>query len=167
MADAKIKTSKIALFIDTGDSKSSPIWSRVRKQSELQLKYDGSTEEDNWVDQDTPSTSLEKYAVSADGEMTCYKGDPLFEYLDNLRQKRATGTDAETKALVVYLYDETAGKYAAELNECTIQFSQFGGEGGGGSASLSYTITFNGDPTLGTVTVSDGAPTFTAASATE
>lgn len=167
MANEKIKTSKIALFIDTGDSKSSPIWSRVRKQSELQLKYDGSTEEDNWVDQDTPSTSLEKYAVSVDGEMTCYKGDPLFEYLDNLRQKRATGTDAETKALVVYLYDETAGKYAAELNECTIQFSQFGGEGGGGSASLSYTITFNGDPTLGTVTVSDGAPTFTAASATK
>ena len=99
--------------------------------------------------------------------MTCYKGDPLFEYLDNLRQNRATGTDAETKALVVYLYDETSGKYAAEQNDCTIQFSQFGGEGGGGSASLSYTITFNGDPTLGTVTVSDGVPTFTAASTTE
>lgn len=46
MADAKIKTSKIALFIDTGAGKSSPTWSRVRKQSELQLKYDGSTEED-------------------------------------------------------------------------------------------------------------------------
>lgn len=168
MANTKIKTSAIAAFIDIGDSSTSPKWARVRKQGELKLKYDGETEEDKWVDENTPSTSLEKYAVSFEGELTCYNDDELFKYLDALRQNRATGTDAETQCLVVYKYDTTdKAKYAAELNRCTLQFSEFGGEGGGGSASLNYTCSFNGDPTLGTASFTGAAPTFTANSATE
>ena len=159
----KIKTSAIAAFINTGTN-SDPTWTRIRKQSELKLSYNGETQEDNWVDQDTPSTSLEKYSVSFDGEMTCFKDDPLFTYLDGLRQSRATGTAAETQCLLIYKYDGDASTgFKAEQNNCTIQFKDFGGEGGGGSASISYTCTFNDDPTLGTAKIADGAPTFNAA----
>lgn len=157
----KIKTSAIAAFLNVGESATSPTWARIRKQGELTLKYDGETEEDKWIDENTPSTSLEKYAVSFDGELVCYKDDEVFKYIDGLRQLRAVGTDAETQCLIVYKYDTTDdATYAAELNNCTIQISEFGGEGGGGSASLNYTCTFSGDPKIGTCTFAGDQPTF-------
>lgn len=165
MANTKIKTSAIAAFLNTGTD-SVPNYVRIRKQSELKLSYDAETEENTWVDEDTPSTSLERYSVSFEGEMVCYSDDDLFTYLDEMRQNRVIGTDAETDILIVYKYDYTGSDdtkvYKAEKNSCTLSFSEFGGEGGGGSASLNYTCNFNGDPTLGTATITDGEVTFTA-----
>lgn len=159
-----VKTSKIAAFLNTAAStETDPTWSRVRKQGELKLTYNATTEEENFVDEESPTTSVERYAVSFDGEMTCYKGDPVFDYLDEIRQARATGEKCETDCLVVYLYDNEGEAYASELNKASIQINDFGGEGGGGKAKISYTVNFNGDHTRGTCTVVDGAPTFTEA----
>ncbi len=158
----KIKTSKIAAFVNTGKT-AAEVWSRIRKQSELKLAYDAETEEDTFVDEEAPTTSVERYKVSIDGEMVAFVGDPLFDYLDNLRQSRATGTAAETDVLLVYLYDAKESAYAAEKNRASIQIKDFGGEGGGGTASISYTITLIGDPTKGVCTVEEGEPKFTAA----
>lgn len=157
-----VKTSKIAAFLDTAaGGATAPTWSRVRKQNELKLKYDATTDEENYVDEDSPTTSLERYAVSFDGEMTCYKGDPLFDYLDELRQSRATGIDCVTDCLVVYIYDNTDDSYAAEKNKCSVQITDFGGEGGGGKASISYTVNFNGNHERGVCTITEGKPSFT------
>lgn len=158
----KIKTSKIAVFLNTGTG-SSPTWSRIRKQNELNIGYDAETEENNFIDEDGPSTSVEKYKVSFDGEMVAYDEDEVFAYLDDLRQKRATGTDAETEVLMVYLYDAQDDAYVAEKNNCSVQITDFGGEGGGGTAHINYTVTLNGDPVKGTCTVTSGTPTFTEA----
>ncbi|MCD7722691.1 MAG: hypothetical protein LUH82_01890 [Clostridiales bacterium] len=163
MADlTKIKTSKIAAFINTGTS-STPTWSRIRKQSELKLKYDAETTEETYIDEDSKTTEIESYAVSFEGEHVAFIGDPVFEYLDGLRQARLVGEDAKTEIVIVNIYDSdsTTGAYSAEKNEATIQISEFGGEGGGGTASISYTCSFNGDPTYGTATVTDGELTFT------
>lgn len=160
-----IKTSKIAAFLNTGTSQS-PTWSRIRKQGELKLKYEAGTSEDTYIDEDTPTTNVDSYAVSFDGELTCMTEDEIFSYLDGIRKDRATGGDCETDCLIVYMYDgNTENGYAAEKNRCSIQIGEFGGEGGGGKVTLSYTCTFNGDPIIGTVTIAEGELTFSEASA--
>lgn len=163
---AAIKTNEFALFINTG-TPDAPVWARVRKQGELKIKYDAEVTEEKFVDEAGPSSSVDSYKVSSDGEMQAYKGDAAFEYLDDLRQNRATGEDAETETLKVYMYDKTGdgetATYAAEKSKAVIAISEFGGEGGGGKASINYSVTDNGDPQRGTVKLTEEAPTFTAA----
>lgn len=157
-----IKTSKIAAFLNIGTTEK-PEWARIKKQGELKLKYDASTSEDKFIDEDAPTTNVDSYAVGFDGELTCYTDDKVFSYIDGLRRNRATGSEAETECVVVYMYDgDTTAGFAAEKNRCVIQTSEFGGEGGGGKVSLNYSCNFNGDPEIGTATVtSDSGLTFT------
>lgn len=151
----KIKTSKIAAFINTGTT-DTPKWARIRKQGELKLSYNAETTEDAYIDSDTTETNLDRYAVSFEGELTAHAGDPVFDFIDDLRIARATDEDSEVQLLIVYTYKtDTAGAYKAELNKGSIQISEFGGEGGGGNSTLSYTCAFNGDPTITTATIGD------------
>lgn len=162
-----VKTNEFALFLNTG-TLAAPVWARVRKQGELKLSYEAEVTEDKFVDESGPTSSVDSYKVSSDGEMQAYKEDAVFEYLDNLRQTRATGEAAETETLKVYFYDSQTVEgqtiYSAERSSAVVSISEFGGEGGGGKVSINYTVTDNGDPTIGTAVLSeDGELTFTAA----
>ena len=57
-----IKTSKIAAFLNIGTTEK-PEWARIKKQGELKLKYDASTSEDKFIDEDAPTTNVDSYAV--------------------------------------------------------------------------------------------------------
>lgn len=162
-----VKTSAIAAFLNTVPGESAPTWSRFRKQNELNIGYDAEVETSTYIDEDGPTDEVERYKVSFDGEYVAYKDDPIFDYLDELRQSRATGTDAITDVLLVYKYDSTGEgantAYAAEKSEATITIGEFGGEGGGGKAHINYSVSLNGTPTRGTCTITNGTPTFTPA----
>ena len=159
-----IKTSEIAAFINTTPS-STATWERVKKQNELKINYEAEMEEFTFVDEDGPTNEVERYKVGFGGEHVAYKGDPVFEYLDGIRQSRATGAAAVTEVLIVNIYDETSGVYSAEKNSATITIAgDFGGEGGGGKAYINYSVAFNGDPIKGTCTITAGVPSFTAVS---
>ena len=81
--------------------------------------------------------------------MTVIKGDPVFEFVDGLRKKRAVLQEARTEICQVYMYEEaTAGAYPAEKNTCSVQIDDFGGDGGA-SAVINFTINFVGDPIVG------------------
>lgn len=163
MDDAKIKTSQIALVLETikDDTKT---WNRVRKQTSMSITYDAQTTEEAYIDQEASTTEVDSYNVSTEGELVGYKNDPVFEYIDGLRRAKATGTAAQTRVAFVYLYDKAStgtNSYNCEWYNCSIQYSSFGGEGGGGSANLAYTINCNGDPTKATCTIGeDGAITI-------
>lgn len=158
------KTSAIAVFLKTGGTATTPVWSRVAKQSELGISYNVETTEENYIDEDGPTTEAERYTVSFDGEYIAIGGDKVFEFLDSIRLARATGTAAQTDLLIVYKFRKDGSNFAAELSNCTVAISEFGGEGGGGKAHISYTITLNGDATQGTATIDNSGPTFTPAS---
>ena len=163
----KIKRSLFATFINTTPTGESATWARMGKGVTSQkVSYNPTVNSEQYIDEDNATSSVDAYAPSLDGTQTCYKGEPVFTYLDGLRQKRALGKDLETEILFVYLYDATSGAgsttYKAEKNAAVIQFGDFGGDGGG-SVELSYTVGLNGDPEQGTVTMTEGVPTFTAA----
>ena len=82
----------------------------------------------------------------------------------NLRYNLATGVDAETQALLVdkykYIEETNIIKYRAQLYKASISISKQTRQGGEIS-KISYKVNLNGDPTNGTVTFSNGTPTFT------
>lgn len=156
MADAKIKTSQLALVLETVKD-GTKTWNRVRKQTSLSIAYDAQTTEEAYIDQEASTTEIDSYNVSTEGELVAYQGDPVFDYIDGLRRAKATGTDAQTRVAFVYLYDKASGTnaYNCEWYNCSIQYTSFGGNGGGGSANLAYTINCNGDPTKATCTIGE------------
>ena len=60
------------------------------------------------------------------------------------------------------LIDKTTGPFDAWKQECIVKPTSYGGAPGG--VRIPYTVTFIGERTAGTVTMSDRVPTFTPAS---
>ena len=158
----KIKRSLFATFINTTPGEEAPTWAKMGKGITSQkITYNPTVTTEQYIDEDNAYSSVDSYAPSLDGTQTCYKGEPVFEYIEALRQKRAVGNDLETEVLFVYLYDGTENAYKAEKNACVIQLGDYGGDGGG-SVQLTYTIGLNGDPVQGTATIANSTVTFTA-----
>ena len=162
MAMEKIKRSLFATFINTTPGTTGETWARMGKGITSQnISYNPNVTTEQYIDEDNAYSSVDSYAPSLDGTQTCYKGDPVFEYIDSLRQERAVGAALETEVLFVYMYAGESGSFKAEKNKCVIQLGEFGGDGGG-NVTMSYTIGLNGDPVVGTAAVNAGTVTFTA-----
>lgn len=161
MTMEKIKRSLFATFINTTPGGGEATWAKMGKGITSQnIAYNPNVTTEQYIDEDNAYSSVDSYAPSLDGTQTCYKGEPVFTYIDGLRQKRAVGAELETEVLFVYLYDGEETAFKAEKNACVIQLGEFGGEGGG-SVQLTYTIGLNGNPEKGTASIAAGKVTFT------
>lgn len=161
MAMEKIKRSLFATFINTTPGETET-WARMGKGITSQkISYNPTVTTEQYIDENNATSSVDSYAPSLDGTQTCYKGEPVFEYIDGLRKNRAVGSALETQVLFVYLYDGTGDNFKAEKNNCVVQLGEYGGDGGG-NVSMTYTVGLNGDPVVGTASVANGNPVFTA-----
>jgi len=158
MPEVKVKRSQVAAFLNTG-TLAVPIWSRMGKGIAGQsIAYNPQATTETYIDADSASTSLDSYQVQISSPQTAYAGNPVFDYVDNIRRTRAIGAAAETEVLLVYLY--SGSPYKSERNNAVIQVNSFGGDGGK-PVTIDYAIGLNGDPVIGTSLVTDGAPVFT------
>ncbi|WP_312060436.1 phage tail tube protein [Anaerotignum sp.] len=146
----KIKRSKFATFLKTG-SGSGGSWSLVGEGvTGMTVSYNPQTSDETYIHQDSGTTDVESYKPTSSVPMTAVQGDPVFDFVDGLRKKRAVLDEARSEVCLVYLYETaTGGAYPAEKNTCSIQIDDFGGEGGGSNV-INFTINFVGDPVPGT-----------------
>lgn len=158
---SKIKRSLLATFLNVSTTEGTKKYELVGDGvTEQTISYNPQTEEETYIHQDNGNTEVTSYKPTIATPMTAIKGDPVFDYVDELRRKRAVLDDAKTSVCLVYLYETASGSaYPAEENECTIQIDDFGGAGGE-SAKINFTINLNGDPVKGTFNPS--TKTFTA-----
>ena len=158
----RIKRSQFASFLNTTPTKESETWSRMGKGiTSASVSYNPKVNDEQYIHEDSGTKETDSYAPTLAGEQTAYKGEAVFDYIDNLRQKRAVGNDCKTQMLMVYIYDgdQTTG-YKAEKQDVSISINEFGGEAGG-AVTISYDIGFVGDAKKGTVTITEGVVTFT------
>ncbi|MDD4390589.1 MAG: hypothetical protein PHW03_07285 [Eubacteriales bacterium] len=149
MTMEKVKRSKFAIFLNTGTT-AAPTYNLIGNGVTAQtVNYNPQTEEETYVHQDSGVTDVTSYKPNIPTPQTAIKGDPVFDFVDGLRKKRAVLDEAKSKVCLVYLYDTPVDdEYPAEENECTIQIDDFGGEGGG-KVVINYTINLTGDPVEG------------------
>lgn len=158
----KIKRSEFATFLNVSPS-STASWKRMGKGiTSQEVAYNPQVTTETYIDEDNATSNVNSYQIAVDTPMIAYAGDPVFDYVDGLRKAHALGSDLETEVLFVYIYDKLeGGKYSAEKNNCVIAINNFGGPGGG-DTQISFTVQVNGDPSIGTCTITEGVPTFTA-----
>lgn len=150
-------------FLNTTPKADEKKWSLVGNgQTTGSYAYEASETNETYIVDDNATTIVDSYAVSLDNEMKCIYGDEVYDFINGLRYNLATGTDAETEVLCVDKYDvNEQNEFKAQLFNCSISISNYGGDGGT-TPKIAFKINVNGTPKNGTVTLTDGTPTFNA-----
>lgn len=152
----------MAYFINTG-TVAAKVWAPLGKGVvSLPLAYNPQVTTETYIHEDNATTSVDSYQVSAGVDISLWDATtaPAHAYLEGLRKTRAVGEDAETEILEVDL--STTSPYDAQLSSAVVAIDTFTVEGGK-PQQLSVTVYYNGNPTDGTVVITDGAPVFTPA----
>ena len=149
-------------FLNIEPAGSSESWALVGNgMTTGSYTYEATETSETYIVDENATTTVDSYALSLDGEMKCIFGDEVFDFINNLRRKLATGTDAETSVLLIDKYDvNDSGAFKAQKFACSISISSYGGDGGA-TPTIGFKINVNGDPVNGTVTIAEGVPTFT------
>lgn len=160
-----VKRKEIMLYLNTtpASENGSETWGLYGKKSTTATySYNPNSTSETYITDDNATVTLDSYNVTIDGNMKCYHGDAIYDYINGLRYNMATGSDAETKALLIDKYDKdtTGNSFKAQVFNCTISVESYGGDGGV-TPSITFTIGLNGDPTQGSVTFTGETPTFT------
>lgn len=170
MAENKLErltnTSKVD-FLNITPNATTENWAIIGTGiTSVENDYDPKTSDEHWVTETNERHSLDGYSLGTDLEQTAYKGDGVFEFVDDIMYYMKKGSDCETTKLEVFKYrvDESGStpKYDARLQKVLVVPSSDSREGGD-ALKLKYKIQVQGDPTFGTVTFgADGKPSFTA-----
>lgn len=166
VTEKKIKRSEFATFLNTTPGAEATYCRMGKGITGQTVAYNPTVNTEQYINEDSATNSVEAYAPSINTPQTCYAGEPVFEYIDGLRRARAIGAAAETDIVLVYIYSKATGsnQYNAEKCKCVISVEEFGGDAGN-PVSITYTVSLNGDPEIGTATITDGAMTFAKATA--
>lgn len=161
----KVMRPMLAHFLNVTPGTASPSWKRIGKGvTGYTIGFNPNVTTEQYIDENNATNSVDSYAINAPIPLTCYAGEPIFEFLYKLYKESALGSDLETQVLDVSLFDkidDTTPSYFAKKYSCIIQLDDFGGDAGAG-AVMNGTILYNGDATTGTVTITNGTAEFTA-----
>jgi len=151
-------------FLNTTPKATTPKWDIIgRGTTSKENNYGAKTTDEHWIIEENERHSVDGYSLGSDVEQVALKGDPVFDYIDELMFRMKKGTELETQKLEVYKYrvDETGEtpRYKARLFNVLIVPDTDNLEGGQ-AYKIKYKIQVQGDPTFGTVTFTNGVPTF-------
>lgn len=166
--EAKIKSSKSAVLLNVGSSASADYVRIGKGVKSLPISYNPKTTTETYIDEDNATTTVDSYEVSSDVEQVAIKGNKVFDFVDGIRKGLKTGSDCETDAVLVDVYDMTTtnnkGTGTGKKFRATITISDWTIEGGE-VIKIKYKIGFNGDPTDVSVSIDNGAITVGSTSA--
>ena len=153
-----VKKHLVGLFIDIGNSTTTPNFRRIKKATELTISMNPETQTFDYSADESPTTELDKYAPSIDQPLTMYEGEDDFKMLFNRYFYMNTGTEAHARVMLVYMFaGDTTNGYLAHESDCILQISEMNPV----DSTLTMNITFGGTVRKGVATMENGIPTFT------
>lgn len=159
-----VKRKEIMLYYNTTPGQETKTWKLYGKKTvSCSYDYNPSSTSETYITDDNATTILDAYAVSIPGDMKCYYGDAVFDYINQLRYNLAVGSDAEGEVLLIDRYikvGQDTNAFQAEVFKSTTMINNYGGDGGK-IPNITFTTSLNGDPEKGSVTFTGEEPTFT------
>ena len=120
--------------------------------SEASVDFGPQVDTEQWIIEDSARNDHTSNQKQLSVTQKCYKNDPEFEFVNSCRDK----LNCTSHILEIDTWNGTVGSYPAKLSDCLITVTSYSG------SEIEYTIYFNGDPTEGTASITDGVPSFTA-----
>ena len=152
----KIKRSQFLTFLDTTPSGTSKTWAIVGVGvDEYATAYNPQVDTEKWIIEDNARNDHTSNQKQGSVKQKCYKNDPTFEFVANGRDK----LNYKTHILDIDTWNGTgtgsSATYPAKMSDGLVAITSYSGE------EIEYDLYYDGDPTEGTVTITDGVPTFT------
>lgn len=141
-----------------------PSWARIGKSTVFDLVLNAQTEDNDFIEDEIPTTDIKYYKPSLAQELQENKGDAAFDYLYDMFFNLPTGEDVKKDLLIVFdgnIGSEGTPKFKAWKTKATLTLDHFDSV----AEKIYFSFSIN-HIDRGTVTVSDGVPTYTADSAT-
>lgn len=157
-----IKKHHVLLFVNSG-TPSVPVWTRIRKSTDLTIAQNTETRDFDYIEDESPSTEADRVKPSLSQPITMYKGNPDFEFFYSKFYNQSVGADAHAEILVVFFSSGDTSPYDAWKSDCVIIIDNMNAV----DSTLTANINFNGTTDKGTAVVTDGVPVFTGDTTTE
>lgn len=145
------KRSAFLLFINTAPKETTAAYALVGDGvTELTISYNPQTNTVQYIHQDTANTELTGYQPNAPVTSQVVKGDPAFDFINDMRKALPIGSEAHTDVVMVDVFDTPTGNaYPAAKQPVSIQIDSYGGAASD-PLSIGYTINWRGNSTAGT-----------------
>lgn len=152
----KIKRSQYLTFLDTTPSGNSRTWAIVGVGvDEYATEYNPQVDTEKWIIEDNARNDHTSNQKQGSVTQKCYKNDPAFEFVASGRDQ----LNFKTHILDIDTWNGTGSgsstTYPAKMSDGLVAITSYSGE------EIEYDLYYDGDPTEGTVTITDGVPTFT------
>ena len=153
----KLKKTQFIPFLDTTEDLTlqACTWKRIDKSTLMSISMNPQTETNEWIDSDIPEEEVTSNQPEIGQEIAIYQGNPIYDFLFAKFYDMPTGE--ECKVPFLQCFGGTDKK--AWRSIATIIFDSLDAVAG----KLTFTIKLGGNVEKGTYTITEGAPTFTAA----
>ena len=149
----KVKRSQFLTFLDTTPS-STATWKVLGVGiTEYGIAFNPQVDTEKWIIEDNARTDHSSNQKQGSVTQKCYKGDPVFEFINAGRDQ----LNYKSHVLDVDRWNGNGSSYPAKMNDVIITVTNYMGE----NAEIEYDIYYDGDAVEGTVTITDGVPSFT------
>ena len=149
----KIKRSDFLTYIDTTPDGTGNTWAILGiGVDEYATSYNPQVDTEKWIIEDNARNDHTSNQKQGSVTQKCYKNDPEFEFI-------AAGRDQlnyKTHILDIDVWNGSGSSAPAKKSDAIITVTSYSGE------EIEYDIYYDGDPTEGTATITNGVPTFTA-----
>ena len=152
----KIKRSQFLTFLDTTPSGNSRTWAIVGVGvDEYSVSFNPQIDSEKWIIEDNARNDHTSNQKQGSVTQKCYKNDPAFEFVADGRDQ----LNYKTHILDIDTWNGTGSgssvTYPAKMSDGLVAVTSYSGE------EIEYDLYYDGDPVEGTVTITDGVPTFT------
>jgi hypothetical protein len=149
MTSVRIRASQFVTLINTTPS-STATWSLLGDGvTSAKETFNPKITNETYIINQNATPSVDSYAGTMPVVMTAKVGDPVYNFIEGLKQAHSTMGDCETQIINVYEY-EAGGPtaYPATKWNVAISIESFDREGGV-RVPINFTINYQGDPTQG------------------
>lgn len=150
----KLKKTDYIPFLDTSSDVTAS-WMRIDKSTIFALNPNPQTNTYNYISTETPVTEVDHYEPALPQEIALYQGNPIYDFIFDKFYNLPVGSACEVPLLMAFGGTEKK----AWLCTATIVLGELNTVDG----KISFTLNIGGNITKGTYTITDGAPSFTAA----
>ena len=149
----KIKRSQFLTFLDITPN-SSATWKVLGVGiTDYGIAFNPQVDTEKWIVEDNARTDHSSNQKQSTVTQKCYKGDPVFEFVNAGRDQ----LNYKSHVLDIDRWNGNGSTYPAKMNDVIITVTNYMGE----EASIEYDVYYDGDAVEGTVTITDGVPSFT------
>lgn len=150
----KVNRSQFATYLDTTPKATDMTFAILGiGVTDYGISYNPQVETEKWIIEDNARSDHTSNQKQSSVSQKIYKNDPCFEFVSEGRDK----LNYITHILDVDTYNGSNGSYPAKLSDGLVAVTQYMNE----NAVIEYDLYYTGDPVEGTVTFTNGVPTFT------